>query len=75
MPVVTIEDAIAGTGADAVTDSLLVHKKYPFFLLHFAWQNETIIPHGTMEGIRKKFGFTAEKMAEKIFHEWQKKNG
>ncbi|MBR2363809.1 MAG: 1-deoxy-D-xylulose-5-phosphate synthase [Lentisphaeria bacterium] len=75
MPVVTIEDALAGTGIDAITDSLLVQKKYPFPVIHFSWQNTSFLPHGTIDGIRKKFSFTAEKMAEKLLEELQKKNG
>ncbi|MBR2905342.1 MAG: hypothetical protein IKC08_05535, partial [Lentisphaeria bacterium] len=75
MPVVTIEDAVAGTGVDAITDSLLVNRKYPFFIQHFSWQSDTVIPHGTIDGIRKKAGFTAEKMTEKILEKMQKKNG
>ena len=76
MPVVTIDDALAGTGVDAISDSLLVHKKSPFFLLHFSWRNDRIIPHGTVDGIRRKFDFTAEKISEKILEEWnRKKNG
>ncbi len=75
MPVVTMEDALAGTGADAITDSLLVNRKYPFPVLHFAWKSDSVIPHGTIEGIREKAGFTAEKITEKILEELQKKNG
>ena len=75
MPVVTIEDTVAGTGADVITDSLLVNRKYPFTVLHFAWQSDTVIPHGTIDGIRKKAGFTVEKMTEQILKELQKKSG
>lgn len=68
MPVVTIEDALEGTGCDALTDSLLANKKH-FPILHFSWKNDSFLPHGTIEGIRKKFGFTAEKIAEAILKE------
>ncbi|MBO5761297.1 MAG: 1-deoxy-D-xylulose-5-phosphate synthase [Lentisphaeria bacterium] len=75
MPVVTIEDALAGTGVDTITDSLLVYRKNPFFVRHFSWPEDKIIPHGTMEGIREKFHFTAGKIAEEILKEFKKSNG
>ncbi|MBP5183209.1 MAG: hypothetical protein J6331_09315, partial [Lentisphaeria bacterium] len=65
MPAVTIEDAVAGTGADSLTDSLLAdvpHGK----ILHFSWPKDTVLPHGTIPGIRKKFRFTPEDIAQEI---------
>ena len=65
MPAVTIEDAVSGTGADSLTDSLLAnvpHKR----VLHFSWPKDTVLPHGTIPGIRKKFRFTPEDIAEEI---------
>jgi deoxyxylulose-5-phosphate synthase len=50
-----------------LVDSTLIntpHKK----IIHFGW-NDSIIPHGTVDGIRSKLNFTPQKIAEKIFLE------
>ena len=64
MPIVTIEDCQMSGGIAAITDSMLVNKKHNG-LKHFGWGDE-IIPHGTIEGIRKKYNMTPEKIAKKI---------
>lgn len=70
MPIVTLEDTLEGTGIDRVTDSLLVNRKH-FPLLHFSWPGESVIPHGTISGLRKKYHFTPEDLAEKILKKWK----
>ena len=65
MPVFTIEDNLAGTGLDRITDSLLLNEKHcPVH--HFAWPEDEIIPHGTLPRLREKYGMTPEAIAGKI---------
>jgi 1-deoxy-D-xylulose-5-phosphate synthase len=63
----TIENSQINGGIGALVDSTLIntpHKK----IIHFGW-NDSIIPHGTVDGIRSKLNFTPQKIAEKIFLE------
>ena len=65
MPVFTIEDNLAGTGLDRITDTLLANTKHcPVH--HFAWPDGEIIPHGTLPCLRETYGMTPEAIAGKI---------
>ena len=65
MPVVTLEDNLAGTGLDAIADRLLISEKH-CGILHFAWPDDRLIPHGTDARLREKFGLSAPQIAQKI---------
>ena len=62
----TIEDCQVAGGLGSIVDSVLITEKHNG-VLHFGW-GDSIIPHGTTEGIRKKYSFTAEKISEKILN-------
>ena len=62
MPIITIEDSQTDAGIGGITDSVLVNIKHNG-IKHFGWDDQ-IIPHGTVSGIRKKFGMTTEQIAE-----------
>ena len=58
--IVTIEDNLIYGGLGSTVDEILVnirHRK----VLHFGWKDE-IIPHGTINGIKEKAGFTPDKI-------------
>lgn len=61
MPVITIEDCQIEGGLGSIVDSILVNVKHKG-VTHFGWGNE-IIPHGTINGIREKYGMTPDKIA------------
>jgi len=63
MPIVTIEDCQVSAGLGSIVDSVLVNVDHKG-VTHFGWGNE-IIPHGTVSGIRKKYGMTSDQIAEK----------
>ena len=65
MPLVTIENTLAGSGLDMLSDRLLVSEKH-CGVLHFAWPAEELIPHGSAAGLREKFGLTPRQMASII---------
>jgi 1-deoxy-D-xylulose-5-phosphate synthase len=60
----TIENCQISGGLAALTDQVLINRKHKK-ILHFGW-DDSIIPHGTAEGIRKKYNLTPEAVAEKI---------
>lgn len=64
MPVVTIENSCMIGGLASAIDEILVANQ-GFKVRHFGW-DDTIIPHGTIQGIREKFAFTAENISKKI---------
>lgn len=62
--IVSIEDNTVVGGLSSIIDEILInteHKK----VLHFGWGSE-VIPHGTVKGIKKSFGFTPENIAFEI---------
>ena len=65
MPLVTIENTLAGTGMDVLADRLLVSGKH-CGVLHFAWPADTLIPHGSVALLREKFGLTAQRLSQSI---------
>ncbi|MFZ2654653.1 MAG: 1-deoxy-D-xylulose-5-phosphate synthase [Victivallales bacterium] len=64
MPVATIEDCQIQGGLGSIVDETLISASHKG-VHHFGWGNG-IVPHGTIAGIRKKSGFTAEAIAEDI---------
>jgi 1-deoxy-D-xylulose-5-phosphate synthase len=60
----TIEDCQIEGGLGGIVDSHLVSEKHSG-VLHFGW-DDSIIPHGTIKGIREKYNLTADKIAENI---------
>ena len=67
MPIITIEDNVKAGGLASIVDSSLIdvdHKK----ILHFGYDN-SIIPHGSATGIKKKCNLTPEHIAEEIIEE------
>ncbi|MBN1863391.1 MAG: 1-deoxy-D-xylulose-5-phosphate synthase [Victivallales bacterium] len=64
MPLATIEDCQTSGGVAAIVDSLLVNQKH-HGVKHYGWP-DSIVPHGTICGIREKFGLDAESMAKDI---------
>ena len=65
MPVVTLENTLAGTGLDMLTDRLLISEKHGG-ILHFAWPAGEVIPHGSISMLREKFGLTPPQLAQTI---------
>ncbi|MBO4631655.1 MAG: 1-deoxy-D-xylulose-5-phosphate synthase [Lentisphaeria bacterium] len=61
MPLITIENTLAGSGLDMLADRLLVSEKH-CGVLHFAWPSDELIPHGSAAVLREKFGLTAQRM-------------
>ena len=64
MFIVTIEDCRINGGLGSVTDNILVNIQHNG-IKHFGW-NDEIIPHGTVSGIRRKYGMTPEIIADEI---------
>lgn len=64
-PVFTLEDHVAEGGLASVTDKVSATVKPANTCRHFCWPNK-VIPGGTVNEIRRKFGMTAEQIAEKI---------
>jgi len=64
MPIATIEDCQIEGGLGAVVDSVLSDAKHQG-VLHFGW-DDSVIPHGTVAGIRKKAGMTPAAIAARI---------
>ncbi|HBC85844.1 MAG TPA: 1-deoxy-D-xylulose-5-phosphate synthase [Lentisphaeria bacterium] len=64
MPVATIEDCQIQGGLGSIVDETLIKAGHKG-VFHFGWGND-VIPHGTIAGIRKKSGFTAEAIAAEI---------
>jgi 1-deoxy-D-xylulose-5-phosphate synthase len=64
MPVATIEDCQIQGGLGSIVDEILVKTNHRG-VYHYGWGTD-IIPHGTISGIRKKAGFTAEDIAADI---------
>ena len=69
MPLVTMENSLAGTGLDMLSDRFLISEK-TCGVLHFAWPEEELIPHGSNEFLREKAGLTAPQMARIIQQRW-----
>ena len=65
MPLVTIENNLAGTGLDAMADRLLISEKH-CGVLHFAWPAGHPVPHGATAELRRQAGLTAEQIARTI---------
>lgn len=65
MPLFTLEDNLAGTGLDAITDKILIQQKHSG-VHHFAWPEDGIIPHGSTANLRKKFGMTPDIIIRRI---------
>lgn len=66
MRIVTIEDSQIQGGLATTVDECLVNVRH-HGVMHFGWSDQ-IIPHGTIPGIRRKFGLTAGKIAEDILN-------
>lgn len=64
-PLVTIEDHTRRGGLASVVNDILAQERITTPTIPFAWPNQ-VIPWGTCEGIRHKFGMTADNMAVKI---------
>ena len=62
--IVTIEDNAIIGGLASLVDETLINSKNSG-TLHFGWADK-IIPHGTVNGIKSREGFTPEAIAEKI---------
>jgi len=60
----TIENYQIKGGLGGLVDSTLINKPHRR-ILHFGW-NDSVIPHGTVSGIREKLNFTSAKIAKKI---------
>jgi len=68
----TLEDHVADGGLATITAKLAASsEKSSNLCTHFCWPNE-IIPGGTVEGIRQKFGMNSEQIAEQIACELNK---
>jgi deoxyxylulose-5-phosphate synthase len=61
MPIVTIEDCQIQGGLGSAVDEVLIKTTHKG-VYHYGWGTD-VIPHGTISGIRKKAGFTAEDIA------------
>ncbi len=64
MPVVTIEDCQIQGGLGGIVDEILI-KVSNKGIRHYGWSDE-IVPHGTISGIRRRLGLTAEAIASDI---------
>ena len=73
LPLVTLEDTVSGTGLDMLSDRLLINETH-HRILHFAWQEDTVIPHGDVSHLRNQFGLDAVRIAERIWNEIFMKN-
>jgi len=62
--IVTIEDNLINGGLGSCIDEILINQKHKM-IMHFGW-NDEIVPHGTIAGLKKRAGLTADKIAEKI---------
>ena len=65
MPLVTLENTLAGTGLDMLADRLLISEPH-HGVLHFAWPDDLPLPHGSSEVLREKAGLTPSKLAAAI---------
>ena len=64
MPIITIENNQKSGGLAGIIDELLINMPHKE-IIHFGYGNN-IIPHGSVDGIRKKEGLTSENIAEII---------
>ena len=62
--IVTIEDNTIVGGLASIVDETLINSEHKG-VLHFGWGNE-VIPHGTVNGIKKNSGLTPDKIASEI---------
>lgn len=62
--IVTIEDNMIVGGLASIVDEILINSEHKG-VLHFGWGNG-IIPHGTVNRIRKSFGLIPDKIASEI---------
>jgi len=62
--IVTIEDNLIKGGLGSCIDEILINQKHKM-IMHFGW-NDEIVPHGTIAGLKKSAGLTADKIADKI---------
>ena len=69
--IITIEDNLIHGGLGSTVDETLINCEHKQ-VLHFGWKDENI-PHGTISGIKKRAGFTPEKIAEEIIQTIAKK--
>lgn len=65
MPVVTIEDHSLAGGIAGIVDGILSPLREAS-VLHFGWPAGEIIPHGSDQGIRTKYGMTPARIAADI---------
>ena len=72
MPVVTIEDCQKSAGLASLVDEVLADSEHQG-VQHFGWGDE-FVPHGAVAEIREKEGMTAEKIAEAVMVEMNKKD-
>ena len=64
MPVITIEDNTKSGGLASTIDEILINQIHNK-ILHFGYDN-SVIPHGTIKGIKKRQGMSPESIAEAI---------
>ncbi len=65
MPLASIEDSVVSGGLGSIIDGILIDKRQGG-VIHFGWDADTIIPHGSIEGIRRRMKMTPIEIAEKI---------
>ena len=65
MPLVTIENTLAGTGLDGLADRLLISEKHRG-ILHFAWPDGETVPHGSGAELRKLAGLTVPQIVRSV---------
>lgn len=70
-PVITLEDHTVDGGFGALTDRVARKLGLDGKLLHYGWPKE-VISWGTVSGLRRKYGLTAEQLAVSIALELRK---
>ncbi len=65
MPVVTMEDHVKSGGLASIAAEVLASEKHSG-ILSFGWETERIVPHGSIQQLRRDAGLLPEDVAKRI---------